>query len=132
MAKQKNKLCPCGSGQAYSDCCGRFIEGNELPTTPEQLMRSRYTAYCLNNDTYIIGSWHPSTRPGSLAEDNAASVKWIELKVLNAPVPAESESRATVEFMARCKVGGKAEKMHETSEFIREDGRWYYLSGQVG
>lgn len=95
-------------------------------------MRSRYTAYCLDNDTYIIDSWHPSTRPASLAADNALPVKWIELMVLNAPVPAESENRATVEFMACYKVGGKAEKMHETSEFIREDGRWYYLSGQVG
>ena len=94
-------------------------------------MRSRYTAYALKNDTYIIDSWHPSTRPTSIADDNQAPIKWVELRILNAAQPSNAETKATVEFVARCKVNGKAEKMHEVSEFINEGGRWYYLKGKV-
>ena len=34
---------------------------------------------------------------------------------------------AIVEFVARSKLGGKAERLHETSRFVREGGRWYYV-----
>ena len=94
-------------------------------------MRSRYTAYTLGNDTYILDTWHPSTRPASLAIENELPVKWVELQVLDAPSPVSLENTATVEFVARYKVGGRAEKMHEVSEFLNEDGRWFYLRGQV-
>ncbi|MGD8783434.1 MAG: YchJ family protein [Thioalkalispiraceae bacterium] len=126
-----DQLCPCGSGDLYLDCCGRFIEAAQQPATPEQLMRSRYTAYALNNDAYILATWHSSTRPVSLHDKNQLPVKWVELKVLNSSQPAENDNRAIVEFTARFKVGGKAERMHEISEFKKEAGKWYYLQGKV-
>ncbi len=43
-ALSKQKACPCGSGQAFKECCQRYHDG-ELPETPEKLMRSRYSAY---------------------------------------------------------------------------------------
>jgi SEC-C motif-containing protein len=94
-------------------------------------MRSRYTAYALNNDAYILATWHSSTRPVSLHDKNQLPVKWVELKVLNSSQPAENDNRAIVEFTARFKVGGKAERMHEISEFKKEAGKWYYLQGKV-
>jgi len=130
MAKKKND-CPCGSGSDYAKCCGRFIESNEIPETPEQLMRSRYTAYTLNNDSYILDTWHSSTRPASLSDENNLPVKWVALKVINSSKPIENETTGTVEFIARCKINGKADKMHEVSEFIKEKGKWYYLQGKV-
>jgi SEC-C motif-containing protein len=131
MAKKKSRLCPCGSAQKYNQCCGRYIEAGEIPATPEQLMRSRYTAYTLEDDSYILDSWHSSTRPASLSEENKLPVKWVELKVIDSSVPAQNETIATVEFVARFKVKGKAEQMHECSEFIKAAGRWFYLKGKV-
>ncbi len=131
MAKKNKNLCPCSSGHDYSQCCGRYIDAGEIPVTPEQLMRSRYTAYSLQNDAYILDSWHSSTRPVSLSEENKLPVKWVELKVINSSVPAQNDTTATVEFVARFKVNGKAEQMHECSEFIKEAGRWFYLKGKV-
>jgi len=131
MANKHNNNCPCGSGHTYLDCCGRFIESGAIPSTPEQLMRSRYTAYTMKNDGYLLDTWHASTRPASLAEENKLPVKWVELKVINSSDPVEDDADGTVEFSARYKVNGKAEIMHEVSEFIKETGRWYYLKGKL-
>lgn len=94
-------------------------------------MRSRYTAYTLKNHSYLLSTWHSSTRPVSLDDENKLPVKWVELRVLNASLPGPEDAKATVEFIARYKVNGKAEQMHEVSQFIREDGRWFYLDGMV-
>ena len=37
---------------------------------------------------------------------------------------------AIVEFVARYRVGNRAQRLHETSRFVREGGRWYYLDGE--
>ena len=131
MAKKKSKACPCGSGQNYALCCSRFIEGDDIPETPEQLMRSRYTAYTMENDEYLLVTWHSSTRPLSLAAENELPVKWVELNVISAANVNKDDTSAVVEFTARYKLNGKAEQMHEVSEFVREAGHWFYLSGQV-
>jgi len=124
MAKTQSNNCPCG-GANYASCCGRFIDGGELPDTAEQLMRSRYTAYTLRNDAYLKATWHASTRPTeNLAEDD--ELKWLGLEVRR-HVPAGD--RATVEFVARSKTAGRAQRLHEISNFVRESGRWYYVDG---
>lgn len=120
----QSQVCPCGGG-GYALCCGRFIDGGELPQTAEQLMRSRYTAYTQGNAGYLKKTWHPTTRP---AEDVAREegLKWLGLEVRR-HVPAGD--KATVEFVARYKTGGRAHRLHEVSNFVREDGRWYYVDG---
>lgn len=90
-------------------------------------MRSRYTAYALGNAPYLLGSWHASTRPAALDLAGQASPKWIGLKVLRHEQP--DDDHAIVEFVARYKVNGRAFKMQETSRFVREDGRWFYVDG---
>jgi SEC-C motif-containing protein len=116
--------CPCGGG-IYAQCCGRFIDNGETPQTAAQLMRSRYTAYVLRNEPYLKATWHAGTRPAEVfAQDE--DVRWLGLEVRK-HVPAGDE--ATVEFVARYKVGGRAHRMHEISRFVREDGRWFYLDG---
>lgn len=124
MAKAQANGCPCG-GPNYDTCCGRFIDAGDIPQTAEQLMRSRYTAYTQRNDAYLKSTWHASTRPTEdLAEDEG--LKWLGLDVRN-HTPAGD--RATVEFVARCKTAGRAQRLHEISNFVREDGRWYYVDG---
>ncbi|MGA7595737.1 MAG: YchJ family metal-binding protein [Gallionella sp.] len=119
------KPCPCG-GADYAACCGRYHDGAAAPDA-EALMRSRYSAYVLGLEHYLLASWHDSTRPAAL--DLAAdSTKWLGLEIRKHS--RESADRATVEFVARCKIGGRAARMHEVSRFVREGGRWFYLDGE--
>ena len=121
--------CPCGNAAGYAHCCGPLHEGAPAPTA-EQLMRSRYSAYVLKREDYLLATWHPSTRPAHLklaAQQPAPS--WLGLAVKR----HESEgAHALVEFVARLRYGGgRAQRMHEVSRFVHEQGRWYYLDGEI-
>lgn len=123
--KVKPIPCPCGATD-YAACCGRYHGGAPAPDAAT-LMRSRYSAYVLRLEAYLLATWHPSTRPAAL--DLAADhTKWLGLEVKRRT--AESADRATVEFVARYKVGGRAHRMHEVSRFVREEGRWFYVDGE--
>jgi len=89
-------------------------------------MRSRYSAFALGLDEYLLTTWHPSTRPPSIALDER--VRWLGLQVRS---QHEDGDRATVEFVARSKQGGRATRLHETSRFVREGGRWFYVDGDL-
>jgi SEC-C motif-containing protein len=88
-------------------------------------MRSRYSAYVVGLIDYLLATWHPSTAPGEL---DLSPVKWLGLEVLRAEQAGDA---GVVEFVARCRVNGRAQRMHEISSFVRQDGRWYYIDGQV-
>jgi SEC-C motif-containing protein len=118
--------CPCGSSHPYEACCGRFHAGAPAPTA-EALMRSRYSAYVLALEPYLLSTWHASTRPASLALDADRGIRWLGLQVKRHE--AESDN-ALVEFVARYKIAGRAQRIHETSRFRLEDGRWYYVDGE--
>ncbi|HYE71173.1 MAG TPA: YchJ family metal-binding protein [Aquabacterium sp.] len=125
--------CPCGRSDArgralaFAACCGRFIGEAPAPDA-ESLMRSRYTAYVLGDESYLLATWHPSTRPAQVRPDPAS--KWIGLEVREHVVT--DPSHAEVEFVARYRVQGRGGRLQERSRFVREEGRWYYLDGQVG
>ena len=122
-------LCPCGSPEKYSDCCARYIDGNEPAPTAEALMRSRYTAYTQLAEDYLLATWHPSTRPAALGLAGDVPTKWIGLEVKRHE--QQDADHAIVEFVARCKVNGRAHRLHETSRFVRDGGRWFYLDGDI-
>jgi len=121
-------LCACGSGRAATDCCARLHAG-EPAATPEALMRSRYSAYVFGRKDYLLETWHSSTRPAGLPPDEAG-LKWLGLEVRRCTLP--DPDHGTVEFVARSKLGGRAHRLHETSRFVRENGRWFYLDGDFG
>jgi len=85
-------------------------------------MRSRYSAYVLGLRDYLLTTWHASTRPGSLDAD-PPGLKWLGLEVRGQQV--HDANHATVEFVARSKLAGRAQRLHERSRFVREDGRWF-------
>jgi SEC-C motif-containing protein len=91
-------------------------------------MRSRYSAYVLGLEDYLLATWHASTRPAALNFGAGAQAKWLGLEV---KAHAESDDSATVEFVARCRVGGRAQRLHEVSRFVREDGCWFYVDGAI-
>lgn len=85
-------------------------------------MRSRYSAFCCLEREYLLDTWHSSQRPATLEFDPAC--KWIGLDILDVK---DSEKAHEVEFIARFKIQGKAEKLHERSCFVKENGAWRYL-----
>lgn len=120
--------CPCG-GARYAGCCGRYLDGGEIAPSAEALMRSRYTAYVLGREAFLLASWHASTRPATLDLDASPAPKWLGLDVKRRQM--QDDDHAIVEFVARYRVGGRAHRLHEVSRFVREDGRWYYVDGVV-
>lgn len=121
--------CPCDSKKQYVGCCGRYLDNNEIPATAEALMRSRYTAYTLLREDYLLATWHKSTRPVALHLTNDAQSKWINLEVKHHE--QQDAEHAIVEFVARYKVGGRAHRIHEVSRFERESGHWFYVDGDI-
>lgn len=133
MAGALNTACPCGSGKPYAGCCGalhaRFAaDGLLAATSAEALMRSRYSAFVLDLRDYLLASWHPRTRPAQI-EPPEPGLRWLGLQVRQHQ--QQDEEHATVSFVARSKLGGRAHRLVETSRFERLNGRWLYLDGDV-
>ncbi|UXI68568.1 YchJ family protein [Tahibacter amnicola] len=129
MAAAAPPPCPCGSGQRYTSCCEPLHAG-ALAADAAALMRSRYAAYVMRLEPYLLATWHASTRPASLGlAREATPPKWLGLEVRRHQ--RTDNTHAMVEFVARFKVGGgSAQRLHEISRFVQEDGRWYYLDGE--
>lgn len=125
MAKSTKEPCPCGSGKPYEKCCGPYITGAVLPPTAEALMRSRYTAYTLLDEKYLLDTWHSHTRPAELGMNKDKPTQWIGLDVKKHEM--QDETHATVEFVTRYRLNGKAHKLGEVSRFTKENGRWLYV-----
>jgi SEC-C motif-containing protein len=119
--------CPCGGGLPLAECCGPLLDGTRTAATAEQLMRSRYSAFALDDAGYLRATWHPRTRPATLDLD--AGVRWTGLDVLATTGGSPLESEGTVEFRAHHVVGGRSGAQHERSRFVREHGRWLYVDG---
>lgn len=130
MPTEPTAPCACGSGRPYGSCCGPWHSGPrqfQAPTA-EALMRSRYCAYVLGLSPYLLGTWHPRTRP-AVIEPSPEGLRWLGLEVRSSK--ATGDKQATVEFVARSKLGGRAHRLHETSRFEHLDGRWVYVDGDV-
>lgn len=94
-------------------------------------MRSRYTAYVLGLEDYLRVTWHASTRPTALNLGTQPVAKWLGLDVKSRQAADAEDTAASVEFVARYRVGGRAVRLHEVSRFVCEAGRWYYVDGVV-
>jgi SEC-C motif-containing protein len=121
-------VCPCGSTLDYEACCGRYHAQISAPPDAEALMRARYSAYVNGMEAYIRATWHPRTCPGDLGMDAPPRPQWRGLDVrlhrlLN-------ENQATVEYVARYKLNGRACHMHEISRFEFLAGQWLYVDGE--
>lgn len=91
-------------------------------------MRSRYVAYVLGLEPYLLATWWPDTRPQGLDLDSEPATKWLGLQVKR--YEQTGLDSAMVEFVARYKISGRAHRLHEVSRFVREHGRWFYLDGE--
>lgn len=114
--------CPCGSGESYDPCCGRLHRRRAEAETAEELMRSRYSAYALDELDHVFRTWHPRTRPEVIEPDPALT--WTGLTVLGA-------GEDWVEFEASYDRAGVPGRRHERSRFEQRRGRWVYVDGDV-
>lgn len=125
--KKEDSLCQCGSKLLSAKCCLPFIREEAKPPTPEALMRSRYTAYALQEEAYLLNTWAEKNRPTPpLFEQQEETLKWINLKIIRSSATTDA---GIVEFVATYKVNGKAYKLHEVSNFQKVNGKWYYTDG---
>lgn len=142
LSMQRPSDCPCGgaapdqrSGSKaprFTQCCGRYIDGNEAAPRALELMRSRYSAYVVGATDYLRATWAPDTCPTDLdaAPDAPEAPRWLGLQIK--AFTEIDDHHATVEFVARYKVGGRAHRLHELSRFTRgDDERWRYIDGDV-
>ena len=115
--------CPCGTGLTYAECCAPAHRGTP-PATAEGLMRSRYSAFVLADEAYLLRSWHPDTRPAAVEPD--PDLQWISLEVLATSGGALFDAEGVVEFRARYRDRGRPGEMRERSRFVRHAGGWVY------
>ena len=118
--------CPCGSDLHYNDCCRAFHDSQSIPKTAQELMRSRYSAYVKKNISYLLETWHESSRPTAQELEPSPEFRWVELEVIATDKGLEEDDTGIVHFKAQYKFQGNLGAMEEKSNFVKENGRWYY------
>jgi SEC-C motif-containing protein len=89
-------------------------------------MRSRYTAFALQDEAHLLRSWAPISRPERVAF--VLGQRWTGLEVLATVAGELLDQEGEVEFRARYDRRGRPGVLHELSRFVRDDdGRWVYL-----
>lgn len=130
VRKKYEVMCVCGSGCIAVYCCLPYVQDGVLPPTAVALMRSRYTAYVLGDEAYLLRTWHASTRPTTpLSLD--PTVKWLTLTIECCEAGEAADREGWVSFVARYKVSGRAQRLQERSYFVRKEGAWLYVNGVV-
>lgn len=92
-------------------------------------MRSRFTAFALGDTGYLLRSWHATTRPGELDLD--PDRRWLFVEILRTAGGGPFDESGIVEFVAHYRDPGGRGRLHETSRFLRVDGFWQYLDGEI-
>jgi len=108
----------------YDECCGSLHAGRSDATTAEQLMRSRYSAYVVQDEAYLLRSWSPANRPRRVPFDD--DLRWTGLEILGRTGGSAFHTKGTVEFCARFEREGQPGEQRENSAFLRVDGAWVY------
>lgn len=88
-------------------------------------MRSRYSAYILKNENYLLQSWHESTRPDSL-DLTIDTTQWKKLKIIST---AENKVHFVAYFTQDTLNKEKIYALTEISNFVK-DKNWQYLEGE--
>jgi SEC-C motif domain protein len=132
MTKTKN--CPCGSNKAFAECCEPLLKGDRLATNPEELMRSRYTAYVVKKVKYIFDTSLPELRKTldeNATKDWSERSAWEKLEIVSTDKGGAEDKEGTVEFKAHFTIDKAARLHHERATFKKYRGRWYYADGEM-
>jgi SEC-C motif-containing protein len=125
--------CPCSSDLDYEQCCGPYLAGEGSPPTAEALLRSRYTAFTVDDMKYVRRTTHPRS-PEEFDEEAAhnwsVSSYWVGLEIIDAEGGGPDDDDARIEFAATYIQDEEEKVHHEHSHFKRENGRWYFVDGK--
>ncbi len=124
-------LCPCTSGKPYNSCCGPLLQRNVAAKTVKQLVRSRYCSYALGgHGEFLLVSWHPCyARALTTVSLSEKTQNWQGLKILEYQ---QRGDEGMVKFEASYLNEDGSTGLHqEISRFVREDGKWFYLDGEL-
>lgn len=124
--------CPCGTTQTYDNCCAPYIKGTKKAPTAEALMRSRYTAFAVNELAYVEKTHHPKTRAELDMEGVtswATNSEWLGLEIRETEKGKEQDSEGKVEFKCKFIFNGAEQTHHELSTFKKENDEWFFVDG---
>ncbi|WP_299495979.1 YchJ family protein [uncultured Shewanella sp.] len=126
---EPSSLCPCGSMQPYGQCCYLSHQDHTQASSPEKLMRSRYSAFAIKKFDYIIATQHPDYQNGLTVEQlaNDPQPQWLGLEVLNSE---QRSKEGIVIFKAWFKQNKQLDVIYERSNFILQNKLWYYTDGE--
>jgi SEC-C motif-containing protein len=129
----ETKLCPCGSTLELAKCCQPFIKGTKKPTTAEQLLRARYTAFTQGDVDYILSTHHSRTRhevKREEVEEWSKSSEWLGLKIVQSEAGKETDDKGTILFCAQYTSQGENQDHWEQSYFEKEGAEWRFLDAK--
>lgn len=131
-------LCPCHSKKLFEQCCQPLLNGFKKADTPEQLMRSRYSAYATQKANYIYNTYSKQSQKQQTLDDIqawASQCKWINLIIHHTELTSLKNSQehlqGIVEFSAYFIEDKTLCLMREKSYFQQEDGQWRYHTGEM-
>lgn len=124
--KSRPTACPCGSGEAFAACCGPLHAGNAKAATAEALMRSRYSAFAVGDEAYLMRTWHPATRPERVDLEGDGRT-WTGLEILETTGGSPLHTQGTVRFRAHYTDADGPGIQTENSTFERAGADWYYV-----
>lgn len=122
-----DKDCPCHSGKSFENCCNPILKDHSFADTPEKLMRSRYTAFVVQNRDHLLRTWAEPHRPNTIEIDD--STVWINLEITEADPPLMDQNIGHVSYIASFLKDGVLHIMKERSNFILMNGLWFYKDG---
>lgn len=115
--------CPCG-GDVFAECCGPLLSGESRAWTAEALMRSRFTAFAVDDTDYIWRTWHPRTRPAKVLPSGN---QWLSLSIVDTVDGMPGDQTGVVEFEATYRDSWRTKVQHERSLFEYRASRWLYV-----
>ena len=126
--------CPCDSGLPYASCCEPLIKGVTAASSPEALMRARYSAFAHQEMPYLLETLHPGQR-SDYDEEGAAKwareSDWTGLEILDVKGDPAKENSGSVEFRASYRRNNEKLEHHELAEFRKTNGTWYFYDGKM-
>jgi SEC-C motif-containing protein len=128
------ELCPCGSAKGYNECCEPVIRGQVKASSPEMLMRSRYTSYVKHEIAWLKDSLEVSQRADfdeKSVSEWSSSAEWVGLQILGTHKGGPKDTQGWVEFVARFKQEDTLREHHEIGEFHKVDDAWFFYDGRA-
>lgn len=115
--------CPCG-GESFVECCGPLLSGESRAWTAEALMRSRFTAFAIDDVDYVWRTWHPRTRPAKVLPSGN---QWLSLSIVETVDGMPGDESGIVEFEATYRDSWRTKVQRERSSFEYRASRWLYI-----